>query len=68
MVAHARRAYDMDRTHAASLTAAALARRPAAALVTTARMPAALAASYFACGAAAAYTLSTPTAPSSAAK
>ena len=39
-----------------------------AALVTTAHMPAALAASYLACGAAAAYTLSTPTAPSSAAE
>ena len=67
MVARARCAYDMGRTHAASLTAA-LARRPAAALVTTAHMPAALAASYLACGAAAAYTLSTPTAPSSAAE
>lgn len=67
MVARAHRAYDMGRTHAASLTAA-LARRPAAALVTTAHMPATLTAFYLACGAAAAYTLSTPTAPSSAAE
>lgn len=67
MVAHARSAYDMGRTRAASLPAA-LPRRPAPSLVTTARMPAALAASDLACGAAAVYTLSTPTAPSSAAE